>query len=344
MAMDNGPERKLATVRSVSAIKPIDGADNIQLAQIDGWEVVIRKGEYQAGDPVIYVEIGSFLPVRPEYEFLRRSSFKKDAQGKEGFTVKSVMFRGVLSQGLVLPVPPEFSGKPIGTDLSTELGITQFFPKVVETYTGRGTLGSIIGEFDDRLLHRTDEERVQNASEEDYTLWQSLPLYVTEKIDGSSVTFLWESEHKKLRMFSRNKELADDGMVGEVARSLGLRETLLEHDLDIAIQGELCGPKTQANPYKLTRPRFFAFNVIEFPGGRVGLEAFKFYCMQFGIETVPILGEDFKLPDNRKDLIKFADGTSVLNKEVAREGIVVRSHTSRVSFKVVSNAWLLKKS
>lgn len=61
--------RQLATIREISALRPIPGADKIEVAQIDGWECVVQKGEFTAGQYVVYVEVDSILPERPEFEF-----------------------------------------------------------------------------------------------------------------------------------------------------------------------------------------------------------------------------------------------------------------------------------
>ena len=65
-------ERKLASIRKVLTTKPIEGADAIELAVVDGWQTVIKKGEFQVGDLCVYFEIDSFLPIREEFEFLRK--------------------------------------------------------------------------------------------------------------------------------------------------------------------------------------------------------------------------------------------------------------------------------
>ena len=71
-------ERKLATIRRIKEILPIEGADKIELAAVDGWRVVVAKDvQHKIGDLVIYCEIDSFLPIREEFEFLRKSSYKK---------------------------------------------------------------------------------------------------------------------------------------------------------------------------------------------------------------------------------------------------------------------------
>jgi hypothetical protein len=69
--------RKLASIRTIIDVKPIEGADKIQAYQVDGWWVVDQKDAHQIGDKVIYFEIDSFLPIKPEFEFLRKSSYKK---------------------------------------------------------------------------------------------------------------------------------------------------------------------------------------------------------------------------------------------------------------------------
>ena len=86
--------RQLATIRTIADIHPIDGADRIEVAQVDGWECVVQKGEFQPGDKVVYIEVDSIVPERPEFEFLRDRKFR----------VRTIKLRGQVSQGLVLPL------------------------------------------------------------------------------------------------------------------------------------------------------------------------------------------------------------------------------------------------
>ena len=77
--------RKLATIRKIKEIRPIEGADAIELAVVDGWNVVVAKNVgHKVGDKVVYCEIDSFLPIREEFEFLRKTSYKKMGN-QEGF-------------------------------------------------------------------------------------------------------------------------------------------------------------------------------------------------------------------------------------------------------------------
>lgn len=63
-------ERKLATIRKITDIRPIEGADMIELASVGGWNVVVAKNVgHKIGDKVVYCEIDSFLPIREEFSF-----------------------------------------------------------------------------------------------------------------------------------------------------------------------------------------------------------------------------------------------------------------------------------
>jgi RNA ligase (TIGR02306 family) len=97
--------RKLASIRRIKDINPIVGADKIELCTVDGWKVVVAKDvNHKIGDLVIYCEVDSFLPIREEFEFLRKSSYKKMADGSEGFRLRTIRLKGQISQGLILPL------------------------------------------------------------------------------------------------------------------------------------------------------------------------------------------------------------------------------------------------
>lgn len=97
-------DRKLASVRKISDLSPIEGADKIEVATIDGWKVVVAKDvNHKVGDLIVYCEVDSFLPIREEFEFLRKSSYKKMGD-QEGFRLRTTKLRGQISNGLILPL------------------------------------------------------------------------------------------------------------------------------------------------------------------------------------------------------------------------------------------------
>ena len=88
--------RKLATVQEIETLSPIDGADSIVKATMKGlgWECVVKKGEFNVGDKIIYIEVDSVVPDKPEYEFLRERKFR----------VRTIRLKKQISQGLILPI------------------------------------------------------------------------------------------------------------------------------------------------------------------------------------------------------------------------------------------------
>ena len=99
--------RKLASVQKIKAIKPIEGADKIEIVQVLNWDCVAKKGEYQVGDEVIYFEIDSLLPDIPMLEWLKGSSW---SQKLNKYKISTHRFRGQISQVFVMPIKdlPEF--------------------------------------------------------------------------------------------------------------------------------------------------------------------------------------------------------------------------------------------
>lgn len=76
-------ERELAYVTLIKDITPIEGYDRVELAHVEGWTVVVGKGEFEVGDPAIYFEIDSKLPeVEPftNMDFLAKKHYKVKTQ------------------------------------------------------------------------------------------------------------------------------------------------------------------------------------------------------------------------------------------------------------------------
>lgn len=335
-------ERNLASIRKITNITPIDGADKIELATIDSWKVVVDKdSNHKSGDMVIYCEIDSFLPIKEEFEFLRKSSYKKMSDGTEGFRLKTIKLRGQVSQGLILPMSVvEYTNVQfeVGMDVTNLLGITKYEPPIPAELTGK-----VKGLFPS-FLRKTDEERVQNLTKE-YEQYKSLgrKFYVTEKLDGSSATFYFRNG--VFGVCSRNLELleTEGNTFWRVARELKLEEWLGTLENNVCLQGELVGESVQGNPYKIKGQtvRFFnGFNVDT--QENIPFLEFVELIQKMNLTTVPILDYDFTLPETVENMLEYADKKSELNSNLDREGIVVRSYDRTISFKVISNKFLLK--
>lgn len=336
--------RKLASIRKISNLLQIEGADNIELAIVDGWKVVVAKNVgHKVGDLVIYCEVDSFLPIKPEYEFLRKSSFKKMGN-QEGFRLKTIKLRGQVSQGLILPLREvSIPNKDFifeGMDVTKELDIVKYEPPIPAELAGK-----IKGLFPS-FIPKTDEERIQNLSKE-FDQWKSSKdkeFYVTEKLDGSSATFYIKDG--VFGVCSRNLELleTDSNTFWKYAREVDLEGKMSKLGRNISLQGELIGEGIQGNPYNIKghSVRFFnGFDIDKYE--YLELSSLRYITDLFGVEMVPVLNTDFDLPESIDDLITFADGKSKLNPSFDREGVVIRSKDKSVSFKVISNKFLLNE-
>ena len=62
---------------------------------------------------------------------------------------------------------------------------------------------------------------------------------------------------------------------------------------------------------------------------------------EFGVKWVPLL-DVVTLPSTMIEMKEEAEGNSVINNKVLREGIVYRSLDGQESFKNVSNTYLMK--
>jgi len=349
--------RKLASIRLVKEIKPIKEADAIELAVVDGWQVVTKKGEFKPGDICVYFEIDSFLPPREEFEFLRKTSFKKMGD-VEGFRLRTIRLRGELSQGLLMPlnVLPVSGNVYLGMDVTEIFGVVKYEPPIPAELAGKAK-----GYFPS-FLCRTDEERVQNLSAE-YEEWKissEHQFYATEKLDGSSATFY--VKNGEFGVCSRNLELADPGefvpgmelcddgierpkrenTFWKVAREMGIKKKLLTTGRNLCIQGELIGEGIQKNPYRIKGHTVLFYNAFDIDKReRLNLRDFISLMKDLEFETVPILGLEFLLPDTIEELLREAEGKSILNPNTEREGMVIRSMDTAISFKVISNKFLL---
>ena len=343
--------RKLASIQRIYQIDPIEGADRIELAHVLGWQCVVNKGQFHPMDLGIYFEIDSFLPIRPEFEFMRNSSYKKTDIMGEGFKLRTQKFRGQLSQGLLLPVSqfPEIPADiELGADVTDILGVRKW--EIEEKAT---TGGTVIGDLPYDIPH-TDETRVQ-AEPELIQAFSGLEYYISTKMDGSSHSIGIDDDG--FHVTGHNYEYKDDGTSSfyNLVKERGYRERfesfVMENGLrTLTVQGELCAPGIQRNRLRLTKPEWYVFTIRE-DGKRVGLSRMQDICQDLGLVSVPIEEVGRDLPSRYptvEALLERADGDYPNGGK--KEGIVIRPTepvfcpiiSASLSMKVVSNKYLLK--
>ena len=348
--------RKLASIQKIWKIEPIEGADRIELAHVLGWQCVVKKDQFKEGDDAVYFEIDSFLPVRPEFEFMRTSSYKKSDFLGEGFRIKSMKLRGQISQGLLMPISefPElydkemYDGYEVGQDVTDLLGVRKW--EIEEKAT---TGGTVIGTLPYDVPH-TDETRVQ-AQPELIQEFTGLEYYISTKMDGSSHSV--SIDENGFHVCGHNYEYKDDDsssfykLVKERGYQEKMEQFVNDYDLkSLTIQGELCAPGIQKNRLRLQKPEWYVFTV-RMNGVRVSLDTMMKICEDFGMTTVPIEEVGNDLPSKYptvEALLERADGEYPNGGK--KEGIVIRPTTPKysqlisamLSMKVVNNKYLLK--
>lgn len=320
--------RKLASVQKIKAIKPIEGADKIEIVQVLNWDCVAKKGEYQVGDAVIYFEIDSLLPDIPMLEWLKGSSW---SQKLNKYKISTHKFRGQISQGLVMPItqlgelleqikPENYNCLPSwmymengfniedwidldgkftleGVDLTEILNIEKYEPPVYN-----GPLGETISH--EWYVPKTDEERIQVCAD------NVLPEYIGKtdwyasvKLDGTSCTVgLFEDA---FLIGGRNQWYKGENMYTTTVKKYGdiekhLRDYQKLTGKYIVFQGELCGPGIQSNRLGLKEKEWYIFNVFISDTGKmdsyekVDLLRMLNFCDDFGLNHVPIIENDYK--------------------------------------------------
>jgi len=339
--------RSLVTIQKVKQITAIADSDFLELAHVMGWQCVVKKGEFKAGDLGVYYEVDSFLPLDDRYEFLRSSSYRENADNGKGFRIRTVKMRGQLSQGLLLPLSkfPELEGcledrnegAGEGADVTEKLNVKKWY--IPETAAAGG---SIIGERP-YGIPASDEIRIQSALELLDEL-KGKPYYITTKMDGTSGIVYYIDG--KIGCCSRNKEIKDEetALYWSPVYTYGLKEKLKTLGKNLVLTGEICGPGIQKNKLRLAALQWYVFDVKDWDSGTYLPydEAVKL-CAELGVPVVPLEERGDTFDYSLETLLEKARGKypSGLDKE----GIVVRSSLSpkAISFKALNNDALLKE-
>lgn len=357
-------DRKLASVQKIINIEPIEGADAIEKATVLGWQVVIaKKDNLKIGDNVVYIEIDSIMPEKPEFEFLRQRKFR----------VRTIKLRNTISQGLILPISVLPKGKYLeGADVTSLLSVRKYDPqaeieqRLANEKNARETnkikkllnrmswfrklFGAKRASFPS-FIHKTDEDRIQLfphiCENEANTIFE-----VTEKVDGQSGTYFlvqtkgWFGKKKfTFGVCSRNLLLPkpDNSSYWTIAKKYDIEKvlkSLIGDNKYVVVQGEIIGTNIQGNKYGVKEHDFFAFNLIA-SEVKVGTTAKRYLLEQHGIKCVPLLDTNFKLKPTIAEMVDYSNGKSVL-ADTLREGVVIRNYEKNISFKVVSPEFLLK--
>jgi hypothetical protein len=392
-------ERELAYVVKINSVEPIVGSDNCEAAIVGGWRVMVRKGQFEPGDLAVYFEIDSKLPENDErFAFMARKNYKVKTQrytfGGKGLMISQGLLMSAEDLGWNKEDMTEFGDdrfvtKKLGVTYAVaednirkgsgdpnqkykamgarhiKLAKTRWWRWLMKREWGRKLLFKFFGKKKDNprgwpnhfpYIHKTDEERCENMP---WILQNKEPWIVTEKLDGTSCTYILERlkgrNKYEFYVLSRNVRQKDEtqacyhdhNIYWDLAFKYDIENKLKQY-LDVnqemtyvCIQGEGVG-SVQGNPLKLKEDDLYVFNFIDSMQGRYPSTIGREIIEKMGMQWVPILDEHFILPDDMETFKQMATAPSAVNPAVMREGIVLRQIADGMSFKNVSREYLLK--
>ena len=373
--------RKLVTIRKIKQLLPIENADLICIAVIDGWQVIVKKSEFQVGDDCLFFEIDSFIPATDErFAFLKKTT---TFEGKEGYRLKTMKMKGVISQGLALPLRMfgevldriTLSTSVPSEDFSKVLGVIKY-DVAIQDFSQRPGLkaGKPRGSFPS-FIPKTDQERIQNLTSYFETM-KDEEFEETLKLDGSSMTcykikkepsfwdkvkswFGLKTPSYHFGVCSRNLELKRTASESQTFNNNGKESVYDQSDFwtmaikaDIenklpegyAVQGELIGPKIQANHEKVSTLEYYVFDVFDINSGAYLLPfERREFCEKYNIPHVPVVSKSIKIFEKMDlaELLQHVEGES-MNPGTISEGRVYKHTSKPITFKAISNKYLLK--
>lgn len=309
----------LATIQKVTNVRKHPGADALDLVQVLGWQVVTKRNEYKENDLCVYVCIDSILPEKPEFEFLRNKNFR----------IKPIRLRGEESAGIIFPLnilpnynPTDPNGiicAVEGMDITSLLDIKHYEKPVPAELAGQA-FGGLPG-----FLKVTDEDNIRTYPDAVPEMY-GRPYYITRKDDGCSGTFFINSG--EFGVTSRRIHLMETEGNGfwRMAKKYNIDVAIRTAfpDQDIAIQGEVVGPRIQKNPLGLTELELHVFNLFDIKTRTyLSYEKLIEFCTKASIPMVTTIVEGVAFGFNLEELIKLAKEQKYPNTAPA-EGIVIR--------------------
>lgn len=350
--------RKLVTVRKVLEIIPIEGADLIELARIDGWKSVVKKGDFKVGDYGVYFEIDSFLPITDNrFQFLKKNCLKTmliEGIGPiKGFRLRTIELRKQISQGLLMPLSlfPEIDlTSDIGKDLSDKLRVIKYeAPVPSELYD------DVLGEIPINI-QKTDQERIQNLLHY-FEIYKDIEFEETEKEDGTSSTMYFYDNHFGVCGHKWEFKKSLNQTMWKLAEKHNVEKVMRSINRQVAIQGETVGEGIQKNTMVLKGHHFHIFDIYDIEKSRYMTPDERYNYIDIAniiTETplvhVPVINRSvkiFNICKNIDEILEYAKGDTRYCKGHRREGLVFKSveliDGRNITFKVIDNIKLSKE-
>ena len=327
-------------------ILPHPNADRIELCQIGDYQSIVQKRTLNDGDVVAYIPEASIVPDG----LLEQLGLTGKLSGKAKNRVKAIKLRGVLSQGLIYPMPD----KKVGEDVTEELGVLKYEPAIPQQLKGR-TLGAMYG--------KTLTYPIKNIKLFPNELTENDTVVITEKLHGTWCCLGYYEEtpvvtSKGLSGKGIVLDPEDDNVYSNAWNKYQSMIQAIRKDLNeetFYVLGEIYGRGIQDLQYNTMNPAFRVFDIyVGKPNQGRYLElseVFRLLQLTYSQEEselmhVPVL---YHGPYHKEILLEYTNGQSALGGNI-REGVVVRtsperldSKQNRAIYKSISEDYLLRK-
>lgn len=338
--MDDKIHRKLATMEKIIRVYPHPNADKLELVQVMGYQCVVFKDKYKAGDLIVFVKPDNVLPLDAWADSYRKYADKR---------IRAMKLRNEWSEGLIIDpeiVKDLISGATEGDDVTISLGITHYEAPVVRNNGDiKGTIGLPYG------IPLTDEYRFESIKPEKKERYYGELVDVTLKVDGQSWSAFYHLETDKFGLLGRRMTLdmtAKNNYTIHLDKydlENKLKEYCKKHQVSLCIRGESYGKGVQEftnNPHARMPNDIAIFSVFMIDKNRYAGKDEQFYfvnvCQDLGLPAVPIIETNVPVTD---DLVKkYATGITKINGKPF-EGVVMKG--KNFSFKVINKDYDSKK-
>jgi RNA ligase (TIGR02306 family) len=354
---------------NIKEILPHNNAERLEVAVVFGFHVIVSKGQYQVGDPVIYVPIDSILP-----QWLEDKLFPPDSKVKiNKHRIRQIKLRGLASQGLLInPKEIEWNITSPVDDLAPMLGITKYEPPVKEINPGKpgkprpkeNPMFSKYGGLDNIKWYpekfKADDIVVLQEKIHGTNARAAILPYVANTLYKKFIRFLglapisefcYGSNNVQLQERNATKNFYGEDVYGKVFASINVKDKLRPGE---TIYGEIYGEGIQKNySYGTREHKFVLFDVrvLQQDGSNKWLspDEVRTFAEERGFDMIP---EIYRGPFVSLEHVKlFTKGTSLLNPEQKiREGVVVKAvngydeYGQNRALKVISEDYLADES
>jgi RNA ligase (TIGR02306 family) len=362
----------LAVVVRIKNLISIPNKDRIEIAEFYdfGFTSIVEKGIHKKDSLVVFIKYDSVVPKNELFEFMKEYKYRVKAKSFTERDENDEVVKKIYSQGIVLPLDKvggqleregwykvvsdnavtfskvnEVGANVIlpfdieGYDLTGMLGVTKYIPPVVGSGSGFGVMKRK-GDFPTHIVSKTDElnlaSKVRALDE-----IQGKTVYITTKIEGSSLTVMWDESRDELMVCSRNNQIGEHetNKFWQAVNKYNLKERMI--DSRWILQAELAGNGVQKNKLGIDGIDMFIFNIIHkdtrtlMPlGDMIDISD------NLGVKLAPLISviENFNMTFD--ELQELADTQKYDNGELA-EGIVIRPVESFNS-KILKGNWSVK--